>query len=193
MTTLVSATPPRPVPQSHNPREPHVDTVIRPTEPADVPSVVAMVHELAEYERASTDCHLTEAQLHAALFSPTPALFGHVAVPADDPAAAPIGFSLWYLNFSTWRGTHGIYLEDLYVRPALRATGVGRALLAALAAICVDRGYERLDWWVLNWNPAREFYHSIGARPMDEWVPYRLTGDPLRTLVAHAQRPVAGT
>ena len=83
--------------------------------------------------------------------------------------------SLWFLNFSTWEGAHGIYLEDLYVRPAARGTGAGRALLAELAAICVERGYRRLDWWVLHWNPAREFYHAIGAKAMDEWVPYRLT------------------
>jgi GNAT superfamily N-acetyltransferase len=80
-----------------------------------------------------------------------------------------------------------VYLEDLYVRPSERGTGVGRALLATLAAVCVERGYSRLDLWVLNWNPAREFYHSIGAVPMDEWVPYRLTGDPLRILAKQAQ------
>jgi GNAT superfamily N-acetyltransferase len=168
-----------------------VDTAIRSVEPADVPAVVAMVHELAEYERAPHECHLTASQLGAALFAPSPALYGHVAVRPD--SAAPMGFALWFVNFSTWLGTHGIYLEDLYVRPAARGSGAGRALLAALAGICVERGYARLDWWVLHWNPAREFYHSIGARPMDEWVPYRLTGDPLRTLAAQAAPPAAGT
>jgi len=143
---------------------------------------VAMVHELAAYERAPDECHLTEAQLAEALFAPAPALFGHVAVPRG--GGDPVGFSLWFLNFSTWRGAHGIYLEDLYVRPSARGSGAGRALLAELAAICVERGYQRLDWWVLNWNPAREFYHSIGAAAMDEWVPYRLTGEPLRALAA---------
>ncbi|MGW4467883.1 N-acetyltransferase family protein [Micromonospora sp. NPDC004704] len=156
---------------------------IRPARPSDVPAIVAMVHELAEYERAPDECHLTEEQLHAALFAAQPALFGHVALDAD---GEPIGFALWFLNFSTWRGVHGIYLEDLYVRPAARGTGTGRRLLATLAAVCVERGYQRLDWWVLNWNPAREFYHSIGAAAMDEWLPYRLTGDALTDLARHA-------
>jgi GNAT superfamily N-acetyltransferase len=164
-----------------------VDLAVRPIEPADVPAVVAMVHELAAYERAPDECHLTEEQLTAALFTPAPALFGHVAVARDDRDVEPVGFSLWFLNFSTWRGVHGIYLEDLYVRPSARGSGAGRALLAELAATCVRRGYQRLDWWVLNWNPAREFYHSIGAAAMDEWIPYRLTGEPLQTLAALAR------
>jgi GNAT superfamily N-acetyltransferase len=159
-----------------------VDLAVRPIEPADVASVVAMVHELAAYERAPDECHLTDSQLAEAVFAPSPALFGHVAVPRE--GGEPVGFSLWFLNFSTWRGTHGIYLEDLYVRPSARGSGAGRALLAELAEICVRRGYHRLEWWVLNWNPAREFYHSIGAVAMDEWIPYRLTGEPLRALAA---------
>jgi GNAT superfamily N-acetyltransferase len=167
-----------------------VDLVIRSIEPADVPAVTAMVHELAEFERAPQECHLTADQLHTALFAPNAALFGHVAVRGDDPF--PLGFSLWFLNFSTWRGVHGVYLEDLYVRPSARGTGSGRALLATLAALCVERGYARIDWWVLQWNPAREFYHSIGGVPMDEWVPYRLTGDPLRMLANQAQPPLSG-
>src|SRR5205823_9477036 len=101
------------------------DVRIRPVEPADVPAIVAMVHELAEYERSAAECTLTAEKLAAALFAPHPALFGHVAVapaagPADDPAGNPVGFALWFLNYSTWTGTHGIYLEDLYVRPAHR-------------------------------------------------------------------------
>src|SRR5262245_1868873 len=111
-----------------SPVEPDVDLAIRPIEPADVPAVVAMVHELAAYERAPDECHLTEAQLAAALFAGSPALFGHVAAPRD--SGDPVGFSLWFLNFSTWRGTHGIYLEDLFVRPSARGSGAGRALLA---------------------------------------------------------------
>ncbi|GAB3357488.1 GNAT family N-acetyltransferase [Micromonospora halotolerans] len=156
---------------------------IRPARPEDVPAVVTMVHELAEYERAPEQCHLTEEQLTAALFSPSPALFGHVAV---DPADQPIGFALWFLNFSTWEGVHGIYLEDLYVRPSARGTGAGRLLLATLAAICVERGYRRLEWWMINWNPAARFYAAIGATPMDEWVPYRLAGTALHDLAAQA-------
>jgi GNAT superfamily N-acetyltransferase len=157
----------------------HPTYAIRPARPEDVPAVVALVHELADYERAPHLCHLTETQLRAALFGASPALFGHVAVAED---GGVLGFTLWFLNFSTWEGRHGIYLEDLYVRPEARGTGAGRALLATLAGICVERGYARLEWWVLDWNPAREFYAAIGARPMDEWVPYRLEGDALAGL-----------
>jgi GNAT superfamily N-acetyltransferase len=183
---------------------------IRPARPSDVPAVVAMVHELAEYERAPEQCHLTDAQLHTALFgeacepntersgeacephigrsADAPALFGHVAVDARDE---PFGFALWFLNFSTWEGVHGIYLEDLYVRPQARGSGAGRALLATLASLCVERGYRRLDWWVLHWNPAREFYASIGASAMDEWIPYRLEGDGLHSLATSPDGPAA--
>ncbi|MFD0785585.1 GNAT family N-acetyltransferase [Micromonospora azadirachtae] len=142
-----------------------------------------MVHELAAYERAPDQCHLTDEQLSTALFGPAPALFGHVAVDAQDE---PIGFALWFLNFSTWAGVHGIYLEDLYVRPAARGSGAGRLLLATLASICVERGYRRLEWWMINWNPAAGFYAAIGAEKMDEWVPYRLSGEALRGLAAQA-------
>ncbi|MEV0153135.1 GNAT family N-acetyltransferase [Micromonospora sp. NPDC050686] len=147
-----------------------------------------MVHELAEYERAPEQCHLTEEQLRAALFGPSPALFGHVAVDAD---GEPVGFALWFLNFSTWAGVHGVYLEDLYVRPAFRGSGAGRLLMAALAAVCVERGYQRLDWWMIHWNPAARFYASIGAVRMDEWLPYRLTGPALHGLAAELSAPPA--
>jgi GNAT superfamily N-acetyltransferase len=160
---------------------------IRPVRPEDVPAVVAMVHELAEYERAPDQCHLTEAQLHAALFTANPALFGHVAVTDSDE---PVAFALWFLNFSTWEGVHGIYLEDLYVRPEARGSGCGRALLATLARLCVERGYRRLEWWVLHWNPARELYDAWGGRAMDEWIPYRVEGEALSTLASHP-RPAA--
>jgi GNAT superfamily N-acetyltransferase len=160
---------------------------IRPARPEDVPAVVAMVHELAEYERAADQCRLTEEQLHRALFGPGAALFSHVALTPD---GEPVGMSLWFLNYSTWEGVHGIYLEDLYVRPAARKSGAGRALLTELARTCVERGYARLDWWVLHWNPARDFYHRIGAHAEDEWVPYRLTGEPLRRLAAGELEPV---
>ena len=112
-----------------------------------------------------------------------PALFGHVAVDADDRCA--VGFALWFLNFSTWEGVHGIYLEDLYVRPAARGTGAGRALLATLAAICVERGYRRLDWWVLRLEPGRATSTpAIGAEPMTSGCPYRLGGAALEALAA---------
>jgi GNAT superfamily N-acetyltransferase len=164
---------------------------IRPARPEDVPAVVAMVYELAEYERASEQCHLTEQQLHAALFAPTPAAFVHVAV--EPETGEPLGMMLWFLNFSTWQGVHGIYLEDLYVRPAARGLGLGRALLTTLAQLCTERGYERLDWWVLHWNPAREFYEALGAVAMDEWIPYRLTGPALARLAAETSRDTTGT
>jgi GNAT superfamily N-acetyltransferase len=143
-----------------------------------------MVHELAEYERAPDECHLTDAQLDAALFAPQPAVFCHVA--ADRATDEPVAFALWFLNFSTWEGVHGVYLEDLYVRPVARGSGVGRDLLATLAGICLDRGYRRLDWWVLRWNPARDFYAALGARSLDEWVPYRVDADGLRALAQPA-------
>ncbi|MGI5523664.1 N-acetyltransferase family protein [Micromonospora sp. CA-259024] len=181
---------------------PPVIPTIRPARPEDVPAVVAMVHELAEYERAPDQCHLTTEQLTSALFptapgrgvasdapsTAAPALFGHVAVDERDE---PVGFALWFLNFSTWAGVHGIYLEDLYVRPAARGTGAGRLLLATLADICVRRGYRRLEWWMIDWNPAAGFYASIGAEQMSEWVPYRLSGDALRDLATQAT--AAGT
>ena len=100
------------------------------------------------------------------------------------------GFALWFLNYSTWLGRHGIYLEDLYVTPALRGAGLGRALLGELARICVQRGYGRLEWWVLDWNaPARGFYESLGAVAMDEWTVHRLTGPALDALAGPATRP----
>ncbi|MFE0024597.1 GNAT family N-acetyltransferase [Amycolatopsis sp. NPDC059021] len=158
------------------------DERIRRVREEDVDTVVELVHDLAEYERAPDECHLTADQLRTALFGESPALFGHVAVVDGEV----VGFMLWFLNFSTWRGVHGIYLEDLYVRPSQRGTGLGKAMLATLAAECVARGYARLEWWVLNWNPATEFYKSLGAVPMDEWTVNRLTDDSLRALAAEA-------
>ncbi len=155
------------------------DVTIQPVRPQDVPAVVAMVHELAEFERAPEECHLTETALNDSLFSPNPALYGHIATSADDE---PLAMMLWFLNYSTWEGRHGIYLEDLYVRPEARGTGLGTRMLATLAEICVQRGYPRLQWWVLDWNPARDFYATMGAVATPEWVPYRLTGAALQKL-----------
>lgn len=139
-----------------------------------------MVRELAEYEKALDEARASEEQLHEALFGERPAAFAHMAVTADGEVA---GFALWFLNFSTWRGVHGIYLEDLYVRPGLRGGGYGKALLTELARICVERGYERLEWSVLNWNtPSINFYRSLGAKPQDEWTVYRLTDEALTSL-----------
>jgi GNAT superfamily N-acetyltransferase len=152
---------------------------VRDVRPQDVPAVVKLVHELADYERAPDECHLTDEQLHAALFGASPALFGFVA----ELGGEVVGFALWFLNFSTWRGVHGIYLEDLYVRPEHRGHGLGRLLLARLARECVARGYARLEWSVLDWNdPALGFYRRIGAVPMDGWTVHRLTDDALTAL-----------
>lgn len=167
-----------------------VSVQVRNVQPVDVPAVVAMVHELAAFERAAQQCRLTEDQLSAALFAPAPALFGQVALLPGTPG--PVGFTLWFLNFSTWRGRHGIFLEDVYVRPSARHAGVATALLGALAAECAERGYERLDWWVLDWNPARSFFGGLGAAALPEWVPYRLAGPALTALAARSAPARAG-
>jgi len=151
---------------------------VREVRPDDVPAVVGLVRELADYEREPASCLLTADQLHTALFgtgpaSAGPALFGHVA----EINGEVVGCALWFLSFSTWRGVHGIHLEDLYVQPAHRGRGLGRALLTRLAALCVERGYGRLEWSVLDWNePSIRFYRGIGAVSMDEWTTFRLDG-----------------
>ncbi|MFI6355883.1 GNAT family N-acetyltransferase [Streptomyces sp. NPDC050743] len=155
--------------------------MIRPAIPADIPVIHALVRELAEYEKAPHEAEATQEQLREALFGERPAAFAHMAV--DDATGEAVGFALWFLNFSTWRGVHGIYLEDLYVRPGARGGGHGRALLTELARICVERGYGRLEWSVLDWNrPAIGFYEALGARPQDEWTVYRLTDEALAAL-----------
>lgn len=157
--------------------------MIRAATPADASEILAMIGELAEYERARDEAVATVEQISAALFGPNPAVYAHVAV--DEATGETVGFALWFLSFSTWTGTHGIYLEDLYVRPGQRGNGHGRALLAELARICVDRGYHRLQWSVLNWNtPSIDFYKSLGAQPLDEWTAFRLSEQPLQELAA---------
>ncbi|MFC9237022.1 GNAT family N-acetyltransferase [Streptomyces decoyicus] len=153
--------------------------MIREATPDDVPVILAMIGELAAYERVPEAAQATEPQLEEALFGPQPAAFALIA----EADGTPVGFALWFRNFSTWTGTHGVYLEDLYVRPEARGGGHGKALLAALAEICVARGYERFEWPVLNWNePSIGFYRSVGAQPMDEWTVFRLTGEALHNL-----------
>ncbi|MGW2226775.1 N-acetyltransferase family protein [Streptomyces formicae] len=155
--------------------------MIRTATPADVPVIHALVRDLAAYEKALDEARATEEQLHEALFGERPAAYAHIA--QDDASGEAVGFALWFLNFSTWRGVHGIYLEDLYVRPEARGGGHGKALLTELARICVDRGYGRLEWSVLDWNaPAMDFYRSLGAEPMTEWTTHRLTGEALLSL-----------
>ena len=158
--------------------------MIRPIERDDVSAIVGLVRELAEYERELASCHLTADQLTGALFGEAPALFGHVATVDGDV----VGYALWFLNFSTWRGEHGIYLEDLYVQPAHRGRGLGRGLLATLADVCTARGYARLEWSVLDWNtPSIEFYKSLGAVMMDEWTVCRVGGPALVALAKGAR------
>ena len=156
--------------------------MIRPALAADIPAIHQMIRDLAEYERSLPEVTATEDDLRAALLGGPggqPSLFAHVA----EEDSQVVGFALWYLSYSTWLGRHGIYLEDLYVRPERRGQGHGRALLAELARICVERGYGRLDWSVLDWNaPARRFYESLGAVSVDAWVIYRLTGPALHAV-----------
>jgi GNAT superfamily N-acetyltransferase len=153
---------------------------IRRAQRDDVPDILGLVRELAEYERAPDEVVATEPDYEEALFGSDPAVFCLVAEHTEDGV---IGFALYFKNFSTWLGKHGIYLEDLYVQPAHRRAGLGRRFLAELAQECIAEGYGRLEWWVLDWNtPAWDFYRSIGAVPMDEWTVHRVTGDALREL-----------
>lgn len=160
---------------------------MRQAVPADVPVVLELVHELAAYEREPDAVKTTEAMLHAALFGPSPVAGCHVAQSGGEV----VGFALWYVTFSTWQGLPGLWLEDLFVRPAARSTGLGKALLQALARVCVERGYARFEWWVLDWNaPAIGFYRALGAVPQDEWTTFRVDGDALSALAGvSAPRP----
>ncbi|MFD0887147.1 GNAT family N-acetyltransferase [Streptosporangium algeriense] len=157
--------------------------MIRPATPEDVPAIVDLIRGLAEYEKALREVETTPEQLHESLFGPEPAVFCHVA--QDPGEERVVGFAIWYVTYSTWLGRHGIHLEDLFVLPSARGRGHGRRLLAELARLCVARGYGRLEWQVLDWNtPAAEFYTSLGARPQQEWIPYRITGQELEALAA---------
>jgi GNAT superfamily N-acetyltransferase len=149
---------------------------LRAARPADAGLLLELVRELAAYERLLHEVDATKEAFRTALFSGQPRVFAEIAEWAEEPA----GFALWFYNFSTFRGRHGIYLEDLFVRPVFRARGIGRALLQRLAQRCIDEDLPRLEWWVLDWNePALAFYRSIGAVPMDEWTVQRVTGQAL--------------
>jgi GNAT superfamily N-acetyltransferase len=162
---------------------------LRPARPADVPTLLELIRELADYERLLDQVDATPDALAAALFGAAPRVFSDLAEWHDGDGVATAGFALWFYNFSTFRGRHGIYLEDLFVRPAFRGRGIGKALLSNLARRCVDEGLTRLEWSVLDWNkPARDFYESLGARALTEWVPHRLTGAALPQLAAPAIR-----
>lgn len=154
------------------------ETVRRAT-PDDVADITAMIHELAEFEHAAEECAVTEMQIATALFGDCPPVRGHVAEIDGEVAA----MALWFLNFSTWDGVAGIYLEDLYVRPRFRRGGLARRLLTTLADECVRNGYSRLSWAVLNWNTdAIALYDGVGGRPQREWTTYRVSGPELAAL-----------
>ena len=158
-------------------------TVIRRARPGDEGEIVAMIRELAEFEHAADQCTVVESQIAAALFGDNPIDSCHLAE-VDGEAAA---VALWFRNFSTWDGVAGIYLEDLFVRDKFRRRGLARALLATLAKECVDNGYSRLSWAVLDWNVnAIALYDGVGGKPMSEWITYRVTGDKLGSLASEA-------
>ena len=152
---------------------------IAPATPADVPVILTFIHELAAYEKLAHEVVATERDMHEALFGQRPVIETVIARLDDEP----VGYALYFPTFSTFLGKPGLYLEDLYVRPAARGFGVGRRLLEHLARITVERGWGRLEWSVLDWNePSIAFYKKMSAKPMDEWTIYRLTGENLKRL-----------
>jgi len=176
---------------------------IRPAVPTDIPEILAFIRELAEYEREPASAIATHADLLRDGFGPTPRFHcliaeWHDTVPAFSPSTddlqpamgsfVPLGFALYFYNYSTWRGHAGINLEDIFVRPAFRGKGIGKSLFAAVAAIAVEESCPRLEWAVLDWNtPAIDFYNSLGATPLSEWTTMRLSGDALSVLAANAK------
>jgi GNAT superfamily N-acetyltransferase len=152
---------------------------IRAATRADVPVILRLIHDLAEYERAPNEVVATEAGLEEALFGAPPA----AEVLLGEEEGVPVCFALFFHNFSTWMGRRGLYLEDLFVQPALRGKGYGRALLVRLAEIAHERGCGRMEWAVLDWNePAINFYRKLGARPNDDWTIFRLTREGIAEL-----------
>ncbi|HEY1930279.1 MAG TPA: GNAT family N-acetyltransferase [Caulobacteraceae bacterium] len=152
---------------------------VRSARPGEAPLILGFIRELAEYERLRDEVSATEADIEAMLFSPSPRAFCDIALLDGEP----VGFALWFYNLSTFLGRHGIYLEDVYVRPQARGHGAGKALLARLARRCVEENLGRMDWSVLDWNaPAQEFYDTLGATSQSEWIGRRLTGEALARL-----------
>jgi diamine N-acetyltransferase len=161
---------------------------IRPARPGDEAVISDLIRELAEYEKLAHEAVATPADVARALFSPAPKAFCDIA----EWSGEPVGFALWFYNYSTFRGRHGIYLEDLFVRPAVRGKGAGKALITGLARRCVEQGLPRLEWSVLDWNvPAIGFYEGLGAKVMDDWRICRLTGESLAAVAAQAARTPA--
>ncbi len=156
-------------------------TRIREATEEDVPLILSLIRELAEYEKLSDEVVATEDGLQDSLFGER--RYAEVLIAEHD--GAPAGFALFFHNFSTFLGKPGIYLEDLYVKPAFRGAGIGKKLLVRLASLAVGRGCGRLEWWVLDWNePAIGFYRSVGAEPMDDWTVYRVSGSALEDLAS---------
>lgn len=154
--------------------------MLRPATEGDLDVIIELIHALADYEREPDAVRLDRETLRTHLFGPRP--YAEVIL-AETPEGASAGFALFFLNFSTWEGRPGIYLEDLFVRPELRGHGYGKALLTELARLAVERECARLEWAVLDWNePSIQFYKALGAVPMDEWTTYRVTGQALRAL-----------
>jgi diamine N-acetyltransferase len=155
-----------------------VSFAIRAARPSDGALIFALLRELADYEKLSAEVEATEEAIAAALFGEAPRLFCDIANWNGEPA----GFSTWFLNYSTFRGRVGIFIEDLFVRPAYRGRGIGKALMARLARHCTKEGYGRCEWAVLDWNtPSINFYKSIGAQVREDWHIYRLSGEALET------------
>ena len=156
---------------------------IRPATPDDVGTIMGFVRELATFEKAPEQVTSTDAAMHEALFGAHPAAEAIIA----ELDGERVGMAVFYHNFSTWTGVRGIWLDDLYITPAARGSGAGRALLGHLAGIAIDRGCARFEWWVLDWNErAIEFYRKVGAEAMDEWTTQRVTGDALLKLAGRA-------
>ena len=152
---------------------------IRPAKRVEVGEVLQLIQDLATYEKAPEQVEASKDDLLNTIFAKEPRVFCDL-VEVDGQIA---GMAIWFLNYSTWQAKHGIYLEDLYIKPEFRAKGYGKALLKHLAQICDKEGYGRLQWWVLDWNsPAIEFYRSFGAEAMDEWTVYRTSGQALKDL-----------
>ena len=182
--------------------------LVREATPEDVAQMHQMINELAEYEKAPEEVIATEHNLMKALFGrdfSSPEFDQHDSIAASGSANTPhgqpalyafvvedpedsdqlAGMAIWFLNYSTWDGTHGVYLEDLYVRPQFRGQGMGKALMKRLAQVCVDNDYSRFQWWVLDWNqPAIEVYRAMGAKAMDEWTVYRVSDQELKDLAS---------
>ena len=159
---------------------------IRRAEPADAALVYELVCALADYEKLRHEVDATPEEIAKALFAPEPRLYCDLAEWNGEAG----GFAVWFLNFSTFRGRHGIYLEDIFVRPAFRQRGIGKALMARLARLCVERGFARFEWSVLDWNtPSIDFYRAMGATVMDDWRICRLSGEALQRFAGGGVAP----